>query len=163
MSFFKKGLFVGLVFIVCLLLFAFVASAKAPLKRADVMITGKYSKPITFDKRLSGRKFRRTGKDGEQLKNLFRPQGVSDVPYRITTSGGSFYISAKTAVIKDGAAVNLGDLPVPCAAYVFFYQSPEGSIPGAVKIVVNKVGEGASQSWRGVVPEQLDSDELFPR
>lgn len=147
----KKTLLLAAFFLCSHLLFSAFAEAKTPLKRADVFINGKYSQTIDIDKRLLDPKFMKSVKDRGQLKELLRRREISEVPFRITTSGGSFLLTAKTTVSKDGAAINLDDLPVPCEAQVFFYQATEGrNNPSAVKIVVVKVGEGASVRWSSV-------------
>jgi hypothetical protein len=144
----KKTLLLAAIFIYSPLLFSAVANATPPLKRADVFINGKYSQTIDFDKRLLDQKFMKSVQDRGQLKELLRRREISEVPFRITTSAGSFLLTAKTAVSKDGVAINMDDLPVPCEAQVFFYQTSEGrNNPAAVKIVVNKVAEGASVRW----------------
>ncbi|MEN8135661.1 MAG: hypothetical protein ABFS18_09025 [Thermodesulfobacteriota bacterium] len=147
MGIMKKSLFFVALFISFQLFFSFAVIARAPLKRADVLISGKYSRPISYDPRWLDREFVRGITDKDELNALLRTREISYVPYRIITSGGAFYVSVNTVVIKDGIRIEIDDLPVPCAAYVFFYEQADKSTPGAVKIVINDVKEGAVSEW----------------
>ena len=159
----KKLLFLVVVFISFQLFFSTAVIATPPLKRADVFIKGKYSRPISFDKRLLDRRFRRTLRDREDLVELLQTRETSYVPHRITTSAGTFYVSVNTEVTKDGFRIEIDDLLVPSAAYVFFYQPADGVTPSAVKIVVNDVGGEASPRWLRAPPQQIMPSEPFSR
>ncbi|MCK4839259.1 MAG: hypothetical protein KAS94_10685 [Desulfobulbaceae bacterium] len=143
----KKSLFLVALFISFQLLFSSAGIARAPQKRADVFINEKYSRPISYDPRWLDKDYVRGITDKNELNALLRTREISYVPYRITTSGGAFYVSVNTVVMKDGIRIEIDDLPVPCTAYVFFYEQADRSTPGAVKIVIKNVEAGAVSEW----------------
>ncbi len=152
MSFVKRILLFAGTVVLSQLFCMYAAAAQTPLKRADVFINQKYSMPIEFDKRLLDRNFRQKI-DRQQLKELLRPREVSYVPFQISTTAGPFAVSVHTEVVRDGGAINIDDLPVPCSAYVFFYSSSEGRPPIAMKIVVNNVADEATVRWSRAAPK----------